>query len=64
MNIFTFVYIFNNIYNREKQEYPKLVDLTRFILDLLVIVNYLSDTLLIKTNFLDPKDSFNCFDIS
>ena len=35
------MYIFNNIFNREKQEYPKLVDLTRFILDLLLIVNYL-----------------------
>ena len=29
------MHIFNNIFNREKQEYPKLVDLIRFILDLL-----------------------------
>ena len=53
------MHIFNSIFNHENQEYPKLA---RFILDLLVIVNYLSDTLLIKTNFLDPKGSFNCFD--
>ena len=35
------MYIFNNIFNHEKQKYLKLGDLIRFILDLLVIVNYL-----------------------